>query len=69
MSQYVLQPDGKQLTGDVFLRLCCINVVMENGSELDRQNPFSKAQQVYEFVTNKTEPQDSAKPQPKGKSS
>lgn len=69
MPEFVLQPDGKELTGEAILRLCCINVVMENGSELDRQNPFSKAQEVYEFVTNKSEPQDKAKPQLKGKSS
>lgn len=46
-----LQPDGSELTGDALLRLACINVVMESGSEQDRRQPFEKAQQVYEFVT------------------
>ncbi len=49
--QINLQPDGKSLTGTMLLRLVCVNVVMENGSELDRKQPFSKAQEVFDFVT------------------
>ncbi len=63
--QFTLQPDGTALTNDRILRLACVNVVMENGSEMDRQNPFDKAQKVYDFVTGNVEPQEEQKPKRK----
>jgi len=33
-------------------KMRCVEMVMANGSNADRSDPFVKAQKIWEFVTN-----------------
>lgn len=39
---------------DVCIKLRCLALVMESGSEVDRKNPTPKAQQLYDWAKETT---------------
>ena len=39
------------------IRLKCLELVMYNGSEMDRRHPLEKSEELYEWVTKERKPE------------